>query len=189
MWPIIWSSQIIHERRDLNQAIKAHHDVQLLVLLCKLPPTKLDEYEQFPLLAQFEFIHAIPEDAFNIASATVVDIFFLGLFPKKIFQPTQQYGNKVKRHDQTGGDVEYHTLVNDLIHAFAYHLIAIQKVIHILLAHHKCTHSLLEKEMETSKIDIRDDNAMAPSLSVPVINKESSSDTPVAKKKRKCYAN
>jgi hypothetical protein len=52
----------------------------------KLLVEKVDEYDNFPLMVQLGFIHAIPEDDFDIASATIMDISFLGLFPKEIFQ-------------------------------------------------------------------------------------------------------
>jgi len=38
----------VYERRTTNQAIKALFDIQLAVLLNKLPADKLDEFIRFP---------------------------------------------------------------------------------------------------------------------------------------------
>jgi hypothetical protein len=81
----------VYERRTTNQAIKSLFDIQLAVLLNKLPAGKLDEFIRFPLSSQLGFIHAIPEQALNTATATITDIGFIGLFPKIIFQALCRY--------------------------------------------------------------------------------------------------
>jgi hypothetical protein len=80
--PIVNSSHLEYQRRTNNIAIKSKQDVQTLVLLCKLSPSKLEEYQKYPLSSQLGFIHAIPEDDFDIASATITNVGFLGFFPK-----------------------------------------------------------------------------------------------------------
>jgi len=67
----------------------------------KLLVEKVDEYDNFPLMVQLGFIHAIPEDDFDIASATIMDISFLGLFPKEIFQAMRKYGYKYEKSNQS----------------------------------------------------------------------------------------
>jgi len=46
----------------------------------------LDEFDSYPLLSKQGFIHAISEEDFHMATATISDIVFLGFFPKKTFQ-------------------------------------------------------------------------------------------------------
>ena len=84
-------------------------------------------------MSQLGFLHAIPEDQFDIASATIIDISFLGLFPKKIFQVLQNYGRSCNSSYQA----TFQTLINELITAFIYRPITIQKVIHILTTQKK----------------------------------------------------
>jgi len=56
---------------------------------------KLDEYNKCPLSAQLGFIHAIPEEEFDIATATIIDAGFLGFFSKKIFQMLRKYDREM----------------------------------------------------------------------------------------------
>jgi hypothetical protein len=131
--PILQSAHLSYERREHNQAIQSRHDIQFAVLLHKLPMEKLTEFDNFPLMSQLGFLHAIPEDQFDIASATIIDISFLGLFPKKIFQVLQNYGRSCNSSYQA----TFQTLINELITAFIYRPITIQKVIHILTTQKK----------------------------------------------------
>jgi hypothetical protein len=134
--PIVKSKHLIYEKRTNNVAIKTPHEVQMLVLLKRLPGTKMNEFHNFPLSAQLGFIHAIPEEAFSIDTATIVDVGPLGYFPKKVFQAMQQYERELKRFN-SANDTEFRKLMDDLIAAFLYRPITIQKVIHILIAWHK----------------------------------------------------
>jgi hypothetical protein len=81
--PILKADHIIYDKRMNTIAIRSRCDVQLMVLLKKLNPSKLDEFDKYPLAAQLGFIHAIPEEEFNMATITIVDVTFLGFFPKK----------------------------------------------------------------------------------------------------------
>jgi hypothetical protein len=103
------------------------------VLLHKLPVEKLTEFDNFSLMSQLGFLHAIPEDQFDISSATIIVVSFLGLFPKKIFQVLQNYEQRYSSSYQA----TFQTLINELIMAFIYHPITIQKVIHILITQKK----------------------------------------------------
>jgi hypothetical protein len=84
--PILKADHITHDKRTNTIAIRSRRDVQLMVLLKKLNPSKLDEFDKYPLMVQLGFIHAIPEEEFNMATVTIIDITFLGFFPKKILQ-------------------------------------------------------------------------------------------------------
>lgn len=127
--PIVRESRLVNKQRQQHQAIKTLNEVQLLVLLHRLPPVKLEEYKIFPFMAQIGFIHAIPEDVYNIATATITDVSFMGLFPKLVYQALKHY----EKMHPTQAD-EYKHLMEDLISAFVYRPITIQKVIHILIS-------------------------------------------------------
>ncbi len=78
------ADRIVYDKRTNNIAIRSRHDAQLMVLLKKKPnQSKLDEFDKYHLAAQLGFIHAIPEEEFNIATITIVDVTFLGFFPKR----------------------------------------------------------------------------------------------------------
>jgi hypothetical protein len=89
--PVFWFSKVVYERRITNQAIKSLFDIQLAVLLNKLPADKLDEFIRFPWSSQLGFIRAIPEQDLNTATATITDVGFIGSFPKIIFQAMCRY--------------------------------------------------------------------------------------------------
>ena len=93
--PVIRSSHMFYEKRNSNSVIKSSQNVQALVLLKKLPQLKL-EYNAFPLSIHLGFICAIPEEDFDISTATVLDVGFLGIFPKLLFQTLCNYCNEIK---------------------------------------------------------------------------------------------
>ncbi len=97
----------------------------MAILLQKSPPSKSDEYDKFPLSSQLGFIHAIPEDEFSTALATIIDIGFLGLFPKKIFQTLWKYERELERFNTTASG-DYSKLIDNLITAFVYRPITVQ---------------------------------------------------------------
>jgi len=115
--PIVNSSHLEYQRRTNNIAIKSKQDVQTLVLLCKLSPSKLEEYQKYPLSSQLGFIHAIPEDDFDIASATITDVGFLGFFPKLIFLALRRCDIEIQRFSAVN-ITEFKSLVDNLIAAF-----------------------------------------------------------------------
>jgi hypothetical protein len=61
-WPILHLSQVAYEKRGTNQAINSNCNIQLAILLQKLPPSKLGKYDKFPFSSQLGFVHAIPKD-------------------------------------------------------------------------------------------------------------------------------
>ena len=117
--PIIKSKHMIYERRTNNIAIKTLHEVQILTLLKRLPDTKLNGFHHFPLSSQLEFIYAIPEEIFNIDTATIIDVGSLGYYPKRVFQAMQHYERELKRFNSKN-DTEFRKLIDDLIAAFLY---------------------------------------------------------------------
>jgi len=66
-------------------------------------------------------------------SQKIIDIGFLGLFPKKIYHALHKYGRELERVNTTAS-YDYFKLVDNLITAFIYRLLTVQKVVHILLA-------------------------------------------------------
>jgi hypothetical protein len=133
--PILHQNQIRIESRLANKCIIGPHAVTLAALLHRITPEKLTEYQKYPLAHRIGFIHMIPESEFNINNVTILDVNFLGLFPKAILQQLYRYARQVESmgHDKE----EFLSLVNDLIHAFIYRPILIQKVIHIMLVKQK----------------------------------------------------
>jgi len=47
---------------------------------------KLEEFDEYPLASQLGFMHAIPEEDINMATSMIIDVFFLGFFPKRSFK-------------------------------------------------------------------------------------------------------
>jgi hypothetical protein len=156
--PIVQAAHLKYERREYNQAIQSQHDIQLAVLLHKLPIEKLTEFDNFPLMSQLGFLHAIPEDQFDISSATIIDVSILGLFPKKIFPVLQNY----ERSCNSTYQATFQSLINELITAFIYRPITIQKVIHILTTQKKKT----ELDLASRERDTLDDNTSHQSIPV-----------------------
>jgi len=88
--PVIRNTQIEVERRSHNKAIQSRREIQTAVLLYNLPSNKLEQYDTFPLMSQLGFLHAIPEDQLDISTATITDVGFLGLFPKRILRAVKK---------------------------------------------------------------------------------------------------
>jgi hypothetical protein len=94
---VVRKNKMVYESRMNNNAIKNRHDVQLLILLGKLSQVKLEEFDNYPLTAQKGFIHAIPEEDFDMATIMIIDATFLGVFPKKIYQVLRKYQQEIKQ--------------------------------------------------------------------------------------------
>jgi hypothetical protein len=149
--PVIRFSKVLYESRASNLAIKTSHEVKLDVLLNRLPTIKIDEFIRFPLSAQLGFIHAIPEQNYDIATATITDVGFMGLFPKTIFQVMRKYGREIERFNDAGS-ADFYKLVDDHIAAFVYRPITIQKIVHILLAQWKSSLEMWD-DKSTERLD------------------------------------
>jgi len=110
-----------------------------------MEPTKLEEFDTFPLTSQIGIIHAIPEEDFDIARATISDLCFFSLFPKNLFQALRKYVLMIKRFDEHKSG-QFRTLIDALTTAIIYHPITMQKVIQIMLTQHKSTLESIEKD-------------------------------------------
>jgi hypothetical protein len=93
---IVWNSHLITEAKTTNIAILSRNSIRLAVLLNLLPPDKLQEYDKYPLAFRLGFIHSFAEKDFNIATASITDVGYLGLFPKPILQTLYQYARDIK---------------------------------------------------------------------------------------------
>ena len=94
--PIVRSSRLLYEKRSNNIAIRSRHEIQTLILLQKMHPSKIDDYDMYPYASQLGLIPAIAEHDFDIATATVIDLCFLGLFPKGMYQVLRRYELEIK---------------------------------------------------------------------------------------------
>jgi len=133
---VLVQSKLMKQTRTHNMCIKSRHSLNMAILLNQLPPEKLQDYDKFPLSHRIGFIHSIAEQNYDISSATILDVGFLGLFPRKILQSLNHYAMEL---DQTNpdGKHQFMSLIQDLITAFIYQPIIIQKVIQIMLTHKK----------------------------------------------------
>jgi len=168
--PVIRNAQIEVERRSHNKAIQSRREIQTAVLLYNLPSNKLEQYDTFPLMSQLRFLHAIPEDQLDISTATITDVGFLGLFPKRILQVIHQY-EKGSQENTTAEIAEptFSILLNELISAFVYRPIMMEKIIHILIA---------GKREELNALN-NDQNSMTTITSATTIHNEAATNTPI----------
>ncbi len=83
----------------------------------------------------------------DIASTTIADVSFLGFFPKKLLQILQKYANEIKRFNQDSGD--FISLIDNLVTAFIYRPITLQKIIRMMIAKKKA--ELYQKEQEANE--------------------------------------
>ncbi len=61
------------------------------------------------------FIHAIPEEEFNMATVTIIDITFFGFFPKKILQALRKYEKEIQRFNDEN-NATFKTLIDNEQH-------------------------------------------------------------------------
>ena len=114
----------------------------------------MEEYRSFPPSAQLGFIYAIPEDTYDIATASITEVSFIGLFPKQIYHVLRSYG---KQHPAIAA--EFNNLIEDLISAFVYRPLTMQKVVHILIARQKEILAQYEEDDEQASSRLNDDSA------------------------------
>ena len=74
-----------------NIAILSRHQNQVGILLKSLPTEKLREYDNYPLAHCDGLIHCIPEKSLNLDTARIIDVNFLGLFPKILLKALRGY--------------------------------------------------------------------------------------------------
>jgi len=132
---IVRNSHLITEARTTNIAILGRNSIRIAVLLNLLPPDKLQDYDKYPLAFRLGFIHSIAEKDFDIATASITDVGYLGLFPKPILQTLYQYARDIKKFNQDND--EFIDLIDKLITAFLYRPITMQKTIQLMIAEKK----------------------------------------------------
>ena len=76
--------QLVTEARTTNKAILHRHALQTAIAYQQVPADKLLEYDHYPLCFRLGFIHALPEQEFDIGSARITDVGYAGFFPKAI---------------------------------------------------------------------------------------------------------
>jgi len=176
------------DSRNNNVAILARNSLNIAVLLNRILSSKIRDYDSFPLAHRLGFIHSLPEGDFDVASANITDVGFLGLFPKSLLQILYQYAREV---DKSGHNKdEFLTLVNKLVTAFIYRPIVIQKTTQIMLS--KMKNIIMEENHEIPTIDNNNE-------STEFASSESIGNTPCARQilspqaeihvKRICHAN
>ena len=79
---IVQDSEVIKVVRSITSAFHSHIQVQVVDIVNKIHPKhKLLDLDQFPLSHGLGLMHLISETDFDIASAMVIDISYLGLLP------------------------------------------------------------------------------------------------------------
>jgi hypothetical protein len=96
----------------MGKVILSRNALDIALLVKKISAEKLQEYDTYPLAFQLGFIHSLPEKDFEVASALIANVGFLGLFPKPILQGLQQYTMEIEKQNQD--KVEFMTLVDKL---------------------------------------------------------------------------
>lgn len=94
--PICYKSTVVSQRRPNNIAILSRHEVEVLTLLKKLPAGKLIDYDNYPLAHRAGIIHSIPKESLSIETATIIEVNFLGLFPKSMLDVLRRYKNNLQ---------------------------------------------------------------------------------------------
>jgi hypothetical protein len=147
--PICRGTKIVKEARTSNIAILSRHQVQVMTILHQLPAAKIQEYDTFPLAHRAGLIHSIPEEKLSLASATIIDVNFLGLFPKSLLSVLRSYKNTLPKDIQT----DFESLIAKLVNAFIYRPITIQRIIHYVIAAIKSQIETDCKQRESTMID------------------------------------
>jgi len=146
---VVRNKQLVIETRTENTAILSKHSIDRAILLNKLPIEKAQDYQKFPLSYRAGFIHSIPEEDFDVSTATIIDVGFLGILPKPILSTLHQYGKDIER--TSGDSSEFETLITQMHNAFIYRPITIQKVIQLLITKEQQKISTYLTELETEK--------------------------------------
>jgi len=122
----VQKSKLLLEARQTYIAILSKNTLNLVALLERIPEEKINDYNKYPLSHRIGFIHSLMEKDFDMAFATIIDVGFLGLFPKPILYILNQY-SKTLMEDNTNKS-EFLRLVEKLVTAFVYWPISIQKL-------------------------------------------------------------
>lgn len=83
-----------------------------------------------------------------MALSTIMDVGFIVLFPKPLLPILNQYAKDIRKSDQEND--EFLSLINNLVTAFLYRPITIQKVIQMLISRKKTLLNSEEQEKRPS---------------------------------------
>ena len=98
----------------------------------------MEEYNRWQLSHRAGLIHSIPEMNFDLGSATIFDVVYLGLFPKAVLTPIYKFQSKLPNNGANEKtQLELQLLVNAVITSIVWRPLIMQKVINYLLAHEK----------------------------------------------------
>jgi hypothetical protein len=125
---IVQNSNIVLSARESNIAILREQALTEAILLNRLPASKIQDYRRFTLAIKLGIIHHIPEESFSMAMATIIDVGFMGLFPKALLHVLRTYSQNVRR-TKPNMQQTFEALTNALISAFIYRTITMQQVI------------------------------------------------------------
>jgi hypothetical protein len=133
--PILKNAKVILDTGPINKAILLKSALDYAILLHQVPAEKLIESKTYPLSFNLGFIHSLPEDDFDISSATITDVGYSGLFPKPLLQIMNRYAREIETSKQDAS--EFKILIDNLVTAFIYRPIIVQTVIQILVCRMK----------------------------------------------------
>jgi hypothetical protein len=175
----------IRTRRDISDAAKIH----------LLPHEKIQEYDYFPLAHRLGLIHSIPEEEFQMASATITDVSFPGLFPKGLKQIFNTYSHEIRRTSPEDEN-KIKTLIDKVITAFIYRPITLQKVIQVMLSKKKrdLEQEDLTQENDTPSTDPsqptshNNDETISRSVPTSSLSRVNTSNTTGSSYTKPCYA-
>jgi len=134
---IVSGVKLTTEARNNNIAILSETSVDREIFLGNLPQDKIQEYRLYPLVHRLGILHSIPEQRFKCEHATIIDVGFLGLFPKAVLLVMHQYAKDIEKTSHEGDNTELLSLMHQLITAFVYRPIIIQRVIQLMITRKK----------------------------------------------------
>ncbi len=85
--------------------------MQVNILLNILPAKKLQEYDKYPLAHWSGLIYSIPENLLSMDTATIIDVNFLGLFPKSLLAVLRKYKQNLEKDRHPGFDELNYNLI------------------------------------------------------------------------------
>jgi hypothetical protein len=135
--PIVCNNKVILEARDTNLAILSRSTIMREIFIGKLPEAKMQEFNLYPFAHRLGLIHSIPEDKFNVESATITEMGFIGLFPKAILDVLHHYTRDIRKTSSVKECNSFIKLIEHLLTAFIYRPVVMQKVIQLMLCKQK----------------------------------------------------
>ena len=176
--PVCKDSKVVMETRSSNIAILSRHQIQIAILHKRLPTQKLQDYDKYPLAHRAGLIHSMSEETLSMDSATIIDVNFLGLFPKSLLAVLRSYKQSLNKDLQS--DFDEH--INQLLSAVIYRPIVIQCIIQYLLAAIKL--QLEEEDAERQQAPSNQESANSGPLPKAIKITKNKESTP-----KMCHAN